>query len=47
MGVVEGDDRMGGISSSSTRIRRSLVDDWRMSVGSLSFLGHYIVGVVN
>lgn len=49
MGVVEGDDRMGGIiissgcnSSSSTRIgRRRLVGDWRMLVGSLSFLGHY------
>lgn len=43
MGVVEGDDRMGGIIiSGSTRIgRRRFVGDWRMPVGSLSFLGHY------
>ena len=43
MRVIEGDDRMSGIIIiSSTRIERQrLVGDWRMPVGSLSFLGHY------
>lgn len=43
MGVVEGDDRMGGIIiSSGTGIgRQRLVGDWRMPAGPLSLLGHY------